>query len=182
VVFCSAGPSNRISSHRFSLPGRSLHVVRPFPNAAALAFIERLQSFLALCFGKPLIERACPILSQCLTSRPQMQSHLGLGTASTRTNFAYGQRAPDLAIRCICCGLLIRPGSASLSDSAPDPDFPRGSLALGQFDSSTVSGKIVHGLYWGRLAGRPLKLHTLVSFKRQSAGVVGNHRRPTILM
>jgi hypothetical protein len=134
-----------------------------FPMPRRSRSFSAYDHFLALCFGQLTYRESLRDIVACLTSRPQMQYHLGFRGRLTRTNFAYGNEHRDWRVFASVAEILIRRARHLYQESAPDPDFPEVALAL---DSSIIhlSVKIFPWAYWGRSRAGALKLHTLLSF------------------
>lgn len=138
--------------------------VELFPMSRRSRSFSAYDHFLALCFGQLTYRESLRDIVACLTSRPQMQYHLGFRGRITRTNLAYANEHRDWRVFASVAEVLIRRARQLYQEDTPDPDFPEVALAL---DSSIIhlSLKIFPWAYWGRSRAGALKLHTLLSFK-----------------
>ena len=66
-----------------------------FPMPRRSRSFSAYDHFLALCFGQLTYRESLRDIIACLTSRPQMQYHLGFRGRVTRTNFAYANEHRD---------------------------------------------------------------------------------------
>jgi Transposase DDE domain/Domain of unknown function (DUF4372) len=133
-----------------------------FPMPRCSRSFSAYDHFLALCFGQLTYRESLRDIVACLSSRPQLQYHLGFRGRIRRTNVAYANEHRDWRLFATVAEVLMRRARQLYSVDPADPDLPQVTLAL---DSSIIhlSLKLFPWSYWAHSRSGALKLHTLLA-------------------
>lgn len=120
--------------------------------------------FLVLCFGQLTYRESLRDIITCLSTRQNLQFHLGFRGRLTRTNFAYANEHRDWRVFAAVAEVLMRKAARLYQTSGHDPQWPELVFAL---DASIIdlSLKLFPWAYFARTYRSAVKLHTLLSLR-----------------
>lgn len=120
--------------------------------------------FLVLCFGQLTYRESLRDIITCLSTRQNLQFHLGFRGRLTRTNFAYANEHRDWRVFAAVAEVLMRKAARLYQECNDDPHWPHLVFAL---DASIIdlSLKLFPWAYFARTYRSAVKLHTLLSLR-----------------
>jgi hypothetical protein len=135
-----------------------------FPMLRSSRSFSAFDHFLVLCFGQLTYRESLRDIITCLSTRQNLQFHLGFRGRLTRTNFAYANEHRNWRVFAAVAEVLMRKAARLHHHSGADSKWPELVFAL---DASIIdlSLKLFPWAYYARTYRSAVKLHTLLSLR-----------------
>ena len=135
-----------------------------YPMPRSSRSFSAYDHFLVLCFGQLTYRESLRDIITCLSTRQNLQFHLGFRGRLTRTNFAYANEHRDWRVFAAVAEVLMRKAARLYQKCDDDPHWPQLVFAL---DASIIdlSLKLFPWAYFARTYRSAVKLHTLLSLR-----------------
>lgn len=135
-----------------------------YPMPRSSRSFSAYDHFLVLCFGQLTYRESLRDIITCLSTRQNLQFHLGFRGRLTRTNFAYANEHRDWRVFAAVAEVLMRKAARLYQKRDDDPHWPQLVFAL---DASIIdlSLKLFPWAYFARTYRSAVKLHTLLSLR-----------------
>lgn len=136
--------------------------VERYPMPRSARSFSAFDHFLVLCFGQLTYRESLRDIITCLSTRQNLQFHLGFRGRLTRTNFAYANEHRDWRVFAAVAQVLMRKATRLYADPPPDV---QGAELVFALDASIIdlSLKLFPWAYFARTYRSAVKLHTLLA-------------------
>ena len=138
--------------------------VERYPMPRSSRSFSAFDHFLVLCFGQLTYRESLRDIITCLSTRQNLQFHLGFRGRLTRTNFAYANERRDWRVFAAVAKVLMRKATRLYADQ--EPSAPKSEVVFA-LDASIIdlSLKLFPWAYFERTYRSAVKLHTLLSLQ-----------------